>query len=113
MAASTSPPQSWFIGALEVRRGRTLARLGRVGEGLAACERGLTLVQTSLPADHEYVAEALECVGSVRAGAGQAKAAVAPLERALAIRQEATDVEKTTAVRALLADARAAARGAP
>ncbi len=113
MAASTSPPPTWVLGALEVRRGRTLARLGRVGDGLAACEHGLSLVQSSLASDHEYVAEALECVGSVRTGAGQAKAAIAPLERALAIRQAATDVEKTTTVRALLANARTAARGAP
>ncbi|HEU4536028.1 MAG TPA: tetratricopeptide repeat protein, partial [Polyangiaceae bacterium] len=111
IAAKATPPQHWFVGVLEVRRGRTLARLGRVAEGLAACERGLSLTRGSLESDHEYVVEALECVGSVRAGSGQAKAALAPLEQALAIRQAGGDAEKIAAVRAMLADARAAAHG--
>ncbi|MCU0685150.1 MAG: hypothetical protein MUF34_23405, partial [Polyangiaceae bacterium] len=60
--------------------------------------------------EHVFVAEALECVGGVRASSGQAKAAVAPLERALAIRQALNDAEKVAATRALLANARAVAR---
>ncbi len=104
---AASPPPAWVLGVFEVRRGRTLARLGRVDEGLAACEEGLRVTEALLPG-HEYVAEALECVGGVRAGSGRAKGALAPLERALAIRLAAADEEKAAVVRALLAGARAA-----
>ncbi|HEU4404338.1 MAG TPA: serine/threonine-protein kinase [Polyangiaceae bacterium] len=106
---AASPSQTWLLAAFEVRRGRTLARLGRVGEGLGSCEEGLRLAQSALPPDHEFIAEALECVGTIRASTGLARSAIAPLERALSIRQALADEEKTAAVRALLDAARAGA----
>jgi tetratricopeptide (TPR) repeat protein len=110
IAAAIAPPPAWLVGNLDARRGRVLARVGRVGEGLALCEEGLRAVQAALPPEHEIVAEALECAGALRTSAGRAKEAVEPLERALAVRQAAGDEERAAVARALLAGARAAAR---
>ncbi len=109
IAVGASMTPDWIIALLDVRRGRTLARLGREAEGLAACERGSTRLAPMLTPDHPFQIEALECVGGLRAEGGQAKAAIAPLERALSLRQAEGDAEKVAAARALLARARAAA----
>ncbi|HEU4533543.1 MAG TPA: tetratricopeptide repeat protein, partial [Polyangiaceae bacterium] len=111
IAPGASSSQTWLVGALKVQRGRTLARLGRVQEGLELCEEGLRLEQASLPGDHFIVAEGFECVGTIRLRSGLPGAALQPLERAVAIREGLADKEKTAAARALLDEARAAARG--
>jgi tetratricopeptide (TPR) repeat protein len=111
IASGASSPQTWLVGVFKARHGRVLSRLGRVQEGLELCEEGLRLEQASLPADHFFIAEGLECVGTIRLRSGLPGAAVQHLERALAIREGQADRENSAAVRALLGEARAAARG--
>jgi tetratricopeptide (TPR) repeat protein/tRNA A-37 threonylcarbamoyl transferase component Bud32 len=68
-------------------RGEILNALGRWGEARAAFAGALAIWGRELPADHPYLAYPLNGTGESLIGEGSPERALAPLERALAIRE--------------------------
>jgi tetratricopeptide (TPR) repeat protein len=111
LAEGVPSPQAWLVAVLAVRRGRTLVRLGRAAEGRLVCAEGLEGVRRALPADHEFVADALECGAEALLRLGRRREARELVQKALPVRARLANAEKLSGAQALLARAMSPAGG--
>jgi len=88
-----------------VNLGHLYERVGRARESLALNERALAIAEKTLGPKHAMTAYALNAIGSARADLKDPAGAIAPLERALSIRETVGAPSERTRTRLNLAKA--------